>query len=238
MSFLKITKKNYIYFSTNLFLSLSLVFLYGNFVKYKNASLFSLVELRNFAFTHYFPIFLTLFCYFATSKFSRHSGKLILLNVSIISLFTFSYFDFDSLDKILLLCVFLYMMIAFYFYQLWEEEVNLSCHNPNYTPNDIDNSVLVDITCQVNDQSGLLKNWDDISCFIQFPMPVQFFGEVLIEVKIDDTIFPIRAKVVSRTIDQKGYGLIIRENTSETRFNWSNFQELLHDRNIIPGLLK
>ena len=170
----------------------------------------------------------------------RNSSKLILAYLSSTWLYCFYVLYQANLDKTLLLFVFLYILLSFYFYLLWDDEISLACYNPNFSFYDIDQSVLLSINLSIVPLKGKsvvvkLRNWDERSVFVETDKKIS--GPVSIELKFEERIFKAKGIVITQYDGYHGVGIRLL-NKATNQFSWPMLFDILHSRGFLPSWVK
>lgn len=170
----------------------------------------------------------------------KNSSKLLLSYLTSTWLYSFYILYQADLDKTLLVFVFLYILLSFYFYLLWDDELSLACYNPNFSVYDIDQSILLTINLTIIPFKGepvlvKLRNWDERSIFVE--TDVAFDGPVSIELKFEDRVFKAKGNVITQYDNYNGLGIrLITKSTNQ--FSWALCFDILHDRGFLPQWVK
>lgn len=170
----------------------------------------------------------------------KNSSKLMLSYLACTWLYSFYILYQADLDKTLLLFVFLYILLSFYFYLLWDDEISLACYNPNFSVFDIDQSVLLSIPVSIIPLKGQpilvkLRNWDERSIFVESTASID--GPVSIEIKFEERVFKAKGIVITQYDNYHGIGIrLIHKATNQ--FSWALCFDILHDRGFLPLWVK
>lgn len=170
----------------------------------------------------------------------KNSSKLLLLYLSSTWLYSFYILYQADLDKTLLLFVFLYILLSFYFYLLWDDELSLACYNPNFTVYDIDQSILLTLNLTIIPLKGepvivKLRNWDERSIFVEAPTRIE--GSVSVELMFEERIFKANGIVITQYDNYQGIGIRLT-NKASSQFSWALCFDILHDRGFLPRWVK
>lgn len=170
----------------------------------------------------------------------KNSSKLLLFYLSCTWLYSFVIIYQADLDKTLLLFVFLYILLSFYFYLLWDDELSLACYNPNFSIYDIDQSILMSLELQIIPLRGdpvkaQLRNWDERSIFVELPSPIE--GPVSIELKFENRVFKTKGLVITQYNNYHGVGIRLLHKATN-QFSWLSCFDILHDRGFTPRWVK
>lgn len=175
----------------------------------------------------------TSFCLFKCYKFSKYIFPAFTLIVA----FRSGVLFFEGFDKVLLLLTFLYILCAFYFYQLLILEFEEALYNPNYTKRDLCvNGKLQNVKILVDGQmvDGQITNLDKGSLFIKFDNPVQIISKkIRVEVEYLGRLFQILGLTMTSYSDGIGLRIENGENTANNDLGWNELYDILKDRGII-----
>ncbi len=228
--------------NTTIFVFLSLVFLHMIGAKYLEVSGFSFKSiqftLKHFSF--FLPISIMLVA--SVRRFKSYSNQFFLIYLSLVWVAALWILYLSHLDKVLLALIFFNILISFYFYQLWNEELKLACHNPNFTVFDLDDTVLHPIEGELiaGEKSFpvIFSNWDDSSCFLKLFSKEIMKGKVLLKIRYDNQMFVHHGIIVAEYGDFLGVGVKFGVESEDDIFNWAHFHEVIHERGIIPQWVK
>lgn len=161
----------------------------------------------------------------------RWSKYLFLIYTLGIFAFSIRLYFVNNIPAILPLSL-VYMMCSYYFYSLFQEELNGAIYIPNYEETDINpvfnKQLKVKITKSGKEYNAYLVNWDEGSLFAYLGTLDKLRGRVGISIEIDSTHFSFEGKVV--TAYNKGYGIKVIPSREKTHFDWNQFFEVITDR--------
>ena len=186
---LKILKNSGHQLNTSIFVLLSLVFLHMIAAKFLGISGLSpkslQFSLKNFLFLP--PV--SIFTIYLVRKFKHSSTYVLLFYMVLVWSASFWVLYLTHLDKILLGLVFFEVLLSFYFFQLWNEELGLACHNPDFTIYDLEPDPFHTFEGHLDLKQKYypftLSNWDENSCFIKLKNPTPISGECTLTLKYD-----------------------------------------------------
>jgi hypothetical protein len=239
---MNILKRNYTHRNLIAFLFLSLIYLEAIGSLAIGDSLFSLARLKDFFTNHYFVFAATLFSIYTAVKFKKYSQWVLLSTVVLIAGENFILLS-GSFNKLILVLNFIYVIFAFYYYIVWELEVELACFNPKYTRYDLvkeDRFPLKALIVTDNEEakkfSVHLTNIDDQSCFVLLEPhekeEVSVKNNYQLLLNFDGVEFTTKASIVSRY--DRGYGFMFEKRKSELgRPSWSDLYYVCLERGIV-----
>jgi hypothetical protein len=235
---LKILKNSGHQLNTSIFVLLSMVFLHMIAAKFLGISGLSPKSLqfsyKNFLFLP--PI--SVLTIYLIRKFKHSSTYVLLFYMVLIWSASFWVLYLTHLDKILLGLVFFEVLLSFYFFQLWNEELGLACHNPDFTIYDLEPDSFHTFEGHLDLKQKYypftLSNWDENSCFVKLQNPGPISGECTVTLKYDGQSFVQKGKIVSEYGGYQGVGIKFINDKKHQAFNWMNFYEILHERGILP----
>jgi len=150
---------------------------------------------------------------------------------------------FLNFDKILMIVLFVYVCMAYAFYQLIGWTFTRAVFSPNYREDDLQlpMALQIPVRLKLGDQlcTGYLTNWDNGGAFIylhETVTPMRVAGELT--VKIEDHAFQAKGSVVTVAMDGKGIGLEWENNTVELESSWMSLMALFNDLGWEPRLLR
>jgi hypothetical protein len=239
---MKILKRNYIHRNLIVFLLLSLVYLEAIASLAHGDSLFSIARLKDFFLNHYLVFMVTLLSVYTAIAFKKYSKWVLLASIVMIAGENFILLS-GSFNKLILVLNFIYVVFAFYYYVVWELEVELACFNPNFTRFDLVKAkrfpLEVTLTCDEENATSAnvhLTNIDEQSCFVllseKSEVKLSPKKKYLLELNFDGVKFSSLAEVVSHY--DCGYGLVFEKRKSEIdRPAWSDLYQVCLERGIV-----
>ena len=239
---MNILKRNYTHRNLIIFLLLSLIYLEAISSLAVGDSLFSLARLRDFFVNHYIVLASTLLSIYTALKFKKYSQWVLLANVVLIAGENFILLS-GSFNKLILVLNFIYVIFAFYYYIIWELEVELACFNPKFTRFDLAKEVRFPLKAYlISEGEGLKKisvhltNIDDQSCFVLLDQSaldeVSPKDKYQLLLDFDGVEFTTKAFVVSRY--DRGYGLMFEKRKSGlNQPNWSDLYHVCRERGLV-----
>lgn len=150
---------------------------------------------------------------------------------------------FLDFNKVLMAVLFLYVCLAYTFYQLLKWTFSRAVFTPNY-PHDIlsepmSHKIHATVTCGDLTKSCLLTNWDAEGAFIylyeEWPTKVKT-AELI--VKIGEISFVAKGSVVAVTLDNRGIGVEWSKTSSNQGLPWRSLVALFDDLGWSPQLLR
>ena len=242
MEQLKVIKKDILIFNIILYLILSLAFVFLHYA-YRN-------HLSPFSFA-YFKKSPELFWYIGVSVLIaavviwRHHT--LALKAYSFCIFLVSYKVIEGLfiefNKIIVIALFCYLVIAYFFYQLFSYYLSLASLNQNFSTQDLFEPMLLKINCTVKIQdkeiAGYLTNWDEEGCFVVLDDKQGIKGKVEVLVSFKGRIFQQEGEVVAQSLDSSGLGIKFgRTQKVLNTFNWDEFIELVEELGFKPERLR
>lgn len=242
MEQLKVKKKEIIVVNVMAFLFFSFLFVCLQYAYRHHLSPFSFV---------YFRKSISLFWYIAIPTVIsiylvwRHHRRSVFAYSFVVILVGFKVVEgsFIEFNKIIIVALFFYTVIAYFLYQLYSFYCSLASLNTNYRDTDLFEPLLKKIPCEIiceeKNISGYLTNWDTDGCFIK--LDTKWDGSKFKSVKInfEDRIFTQEGEVVAETLDLYGVGIKFDQKPKNlNEFNWSEFNELVHELGFKPERLR
>ncbi len=239
---MKILRRNYEHRNLILFLIFSLVYLQAIYSLSKGISLLSLEETKAFFTNHSFILALTAVTLYMIIKIKKHSDKMLLLCLSVITAKNFIMLA-ASFNKLILGLNFVYLIFAFYFFVTWELEIAKASYNPNFSENDLEKESRFQLKGKIENADGAeafevhITNIDENSCFalINKENTALFIAQLknnevyLLTAEYEGVEFTHKAQLTS-TYD-RGIGLdFIKENKTDMRLNWSDLYKVCLER--------
>jgi hypothetical protein len=243
MEQLKVIKKDILILNLIIFLLLSFGFLFLQYAFRHHLSPFSLAYLRkSFELFWYaiFPIFITAWLIWKHHRWSSYFFSFCVFLVS----YKVIEGIFIEFNKIIVVALFCYGVIAYFLYQLFNYYLSLAALNANYSSEDLFSPILKEINCNISikDEThvGYLTNWDEEGCFIKLHRPLSKVpSEVAIKVNFKGRDFNQNGAVVAHSIDLTGIGLKFGSSTKDLNvFNWNEFNELVDELGYRPERLR
>lgn len=233
---MKILKRNFEHRNVIIFLIFSVIYLQAIFTLSSGFSFYGLNSLQSFFREHYLILLLVLWTIFSIVKVYRHSDKLLLVTLLLITAKNFILLS-SSFNKLILALNFIYLIFAFYFFVMWELEIEKASYNPLFSKNDLEKEPRFPIKGFLRTEGAdpievLITNIDETSCFLLFP------GKELVKLSsgqhyelvawFENVEFLQKARVVSQ-YDQ-GYGLELL--TGPSGANWSDLYKVCLERGL------
>ncbi len=149
-----------------------------------------------------------------------------------------------ELNKIILFMSFAYVIVSYFIYQNWSQALELACYNPRISQSYIDDPILSEIKIEIktakNSLTGVLSNWDNISCFIHFDELIDkaFLKESMLDIEIthDNTLFLNKGRIVS-LFGVKGVGVLFEKEKIGKEFDWEDFYRVSYEKGFMPEYL-
>ena len=147
-----------------------------------------------------------------------------------------------NFNKILLFLTFIYIFVAYFYYQFLQVELAEAYNNPNYYKNRLFDPMLYQIKCTLkfvssnsNEEliSGYLTNWNENGCFIILDEKIKRAGKVEVSLVMDGKEFLNTGVVVSRIHKNDGIGIKFYEEGNSI-YNWDNFYKIIENKGLVP----
>ena len=185
------------------------------------------------------PFILLILSVLFSPKYSAFLHSLASLS-TVFFILAYLYADFN---KAVLLIVFLYSIIAYFLGQGWRQTLDLACYCPNISHRDINDCLLMKIPIEFKVKKsspikGILRNWDENSCFIKFEstVPLKKLQDALtVRLEYNGKTFENQGEVVSH-VPGTGVGIIFHADR-EKRFNWQDFYTIMSEMALTPEYL-
>jgi hypothetical protein len=243
MEQIKVKKKDVLIVNLIFFLILSFLFLYLQYAYRYHLSPFSLayfkksIELFWYALA---PIFLTSLLAWKHNPWSKIWFSFC---VSIVSYKVVEGL-FIEFNKIIVVALFFYIVIAYFIYQLYSYYLSLANLNPNYSSKDLFDPLLKKIFCEISNSDEVLKghltNWDEEGCFIILEKPLSDKARNLkLTIHFKGRSFEQDGEVVAQSTDFLGVGIKFNKVPKGLNvFNYAEFTELVHELGFKPERLR
>jgi len=242
MEQLKVRKKDVLALNLIIFLGLSFVFLYLQYAYRHHLSPFSIA---------YFKKSMELFWYASVSVFicsllvwKHHRWSLPVYSFCTL-LVTYKVAEglFIEFNKIIVIALFCYVVIAYFLYQLYGHYLSLASLNANYSSSDLFGPLLKVLPCTLTinktELLGYLTNWDEEGCFVKLTKPATFGHKVKVVIQFKGRKFEQEGELVAHSIGSTGIGIKFGKTPKELNvFNWAEFSELIHELGFKPERLR
>lgn len=183
-------------------------------------------------------LFITIYSIWFLKKYSSY---FLLLYVSMIS-FEGIISIVNDFNKFILFLLFVYVVIAYYFYQIWCSEIDEPYYNPNYTKQNMFDPMLLKIKAKLEygDEvfSGYLTNWKETGAFLYLDQKIdKLDGEAGLSIILDGTTFSQKAHIISLSTDSRGIGLKFSNTQSENsdNLNWDDFYSVAYEMGLVAN---
>jgi hypothetical protein len=148
-----------------------------------------------------------------------------------------------NFNKISMMILFIYVCLAYSFFQLLSWTFSRSMFSSNYLVDELHDpmSLKIPIELKIADQSyqGHLTNWDSQGVFVYLDRPwVSKRRNVVAEVLLQGHRFGAKGTVVTATLDRRGIGLEWKNTKLPELQPWESLMELFDDFGWIPQLLR
>jgi len=240
---MKVKKKDILIWNIILFLGFSYLFLYFQYAYQNHLSPFSLTLFKKSLELFWYAI-IPIFCAQVVVFFHhKKSINILLLSLALV-VYKVSEGLFLDFNKVILLALFCFLVIAYFFYQLYDEYLQLAYLNANYRKEDLFSPLLFEIECEliIGEErfSGFLTNWDSEGCFLYLKSEqLPKVKKLRMEISFRGRKFIQDGEVVAQSTELHGIGLKFGENPKNLEvFNWAEFVELVHELGFKPERLK
>ena len=173
-------------------------------------------------------------------KYKKYSNKMFITLVVTVVLVTSKNLIVEF-DKLILLTLFFYTLIAYYFYQFIDSDLNESYVSPNYSIFRLFEPRGINIRLtKLNGKDvieGLLTNWSVSGGFIYFSDVINIAPreKIKLELNFNNTTFLCQGYVVSMAVAKNGIGFKITEiNEHKDKLNWLDFNTLTNIMGLDP----
>ncbi|MBP9674459.1 MAG: hypothetical protein KBD63_05125 [Bacteriovoracaceae bacterium] len=215
------------------FLLLVLIYSYNTAIFCKN---FSFLSKDSFYFyiKAYFPV-LSFFILAVGSLYFKKNKRWIfffLIQTSIYAIIALQ----ENFSKVTFVLFLIFILVSFYFFIWWEEELHLAPfqkrQNPYalYTSNNKFNIFVTNIKGDM--QVATLINYDARSCLISIKEGNNFLNNKLVTLKFsfEGNDFSQMAYVVSKNTKSKMLGLLFDLNSQDNGLGWADFYQIAQKR--------
>lgn len=150
---------------------------------------------------------------------------------------------FLNFNKVLMVVLFLYICIAYMFYQLITYAFTRAAYSTNYAPDILLEPMAkkVPVRLQVGEKeyTGHLTNWDSSGAFVYLSAPwAHASAEVTVAVEFESHVFQAKGSVVCATFDDRGIGIELEKSRVTESRSWTSMVELFEEFGWDPRLLR
>ncbi len=150
---------------------------------------------------------------------------------------------FLNFNKVLMIVLFMYVCMAYAFYQLLTWTFSRAIFSPNFREDDLHAPMAhrIPLVLKVGEGTvrGYLTNWDSEGAFIYLEEPWSDAAKkAQLELVIEGECFGAKGSVVTVTMDGKGIGLEWDKEPILEKRSWSSLVELFNDLGWTPHLLR
>lgn len=150
---------------------------------------------------------------------------------------------FLNFNKVLLVVLFLYICIAYMFYQLITYAFTRAAYSPNYAPDillePMAKKVSVRLIVGEKEFLGHLTNWDSSGAFVYLAVPwVHKSAKVGLAVEFEGHVFQAKGSVVCATFDDRGIGIELDDIKVTESLSWTSMIDLFEAFGWEPSLLR
>ena len=242
MEQLKVRKKDVLVLNLIIFLVLSFMFLYLQYAYRHHLSPFSMAYFKKSFELFWYALLPLASCILLVWKHSRWS-----IPVYSFCAFLVTYKVVEGLflefNKIIVITLFCYTVIAYFLYQLYRYYLSLASLNANYSSNDLFGPLLKDLPCLITIEStefsGHLTNWDEEGCFVKLSKPAILSTRVNVIIQFKGRSFEQIGELVAHSVDLTGIGIKFGKAPKGLNvFNWAEFNELIDELGFKPERLR
>lgn len=150
---------------------------------------------------------------------------------------------FLNFNKVLMVVLFLYICIAYMFYQLITYAFTRAAYSPNYAPDillePMAKKVSVRLVVGEKEYAGHLTNWDSSGAFVYLVAPwVHGSTNLELVVEFEGHAFQAKGSVVCATFDDRGIGIELDEDKVAESLTWTSMVDLFEEFGWEPRLLR
>lgn len=242
MEQLKVKKKDPVVMNTIIYLLLSFVFLYLQYAYRHQLSPVSMVYLRKSVELFWYiaiPIGIAAYLIWRIQRIAAYAYGFCIFLV------TYKVVEglFIEFNKIIVIALFFYTVIAYFLYQLLKVYWDNASINPNYDKADLFPPLLkvigISLGKEGNEGDGILTNWDADGCFIKLTKSAKFTGQLMVKIRFENREFVQEGEVVAQTLDLTGVGIKFKQSSKDLKvFNWDEFTELIQELGFRPERLR
>lgn len=232
---MKILKRNFEHRNVIIFLILSVIYLQAVYALSKGISFYGIDSLGALVREHIIILGLVALTIFSIVKVIKHSDKLMLFVLILMTGKNFILLS-SSFNKLVLALNFLYVIFAFYFFVIWELQINKASYNPLFSRHDLEKVARFQIKGtvkgdNVSELDVLITNIDENSCFLYMPKDAPKFNpkeKFTLTANYEGVLFEQDACVVS-AYDQ-GVGMEFLKPKSGA--SWSDLYKVCLERGM------
>lgn len=150
---------------------------------------------------------------------------------------------FLNFNKVLMIVLFIYVCMAYAFYQLLTWTFTRAVFSPNFKSDDLHPPMAhrIPLVLQVGESAlrGYLTNWDSEGAFVYLEEPwSDSVKSAELGLVIEGEKFGAKGSVVTVTMDGKGIGLEWDKDPILEKRSWTSLVELFNDLGWTPHLLR
>ena len=143
----------------------------------------------------------------------------------------------QSFDKLILVLSCTYILVAYYFYLLFSEELKQSIYYPGFFDNTVGPKCEYNIPLSIQSSKvktkGILSNWDAESCFVVIDKNGKIpKGKVGLTLNFEGKEFSFEGFVNTKI--GHGVGIRLQLERGEAWFGWPEFYEIIEGRGYRP----
>lgn len=184
--------------------------------------------------------FLTIFLVLKIKSYSRY----FLILISSIVVLECSFLLLQESNKLILFLLFSYVVISYYFYQIWDEELREPYYNPNYSTKNLFSPMLYEIKTNLSfgdkQYKATLTNWNQNSAFVFFEdSEVASIAKDtgLLSIEFKGALFSQKVRLISKSSTLNGIGVKFEVRDEENELKWSDLISIYNDLGFSPRYL-
>lgn len=242
ISLMKVLKRNYEHRNLILFLIFSLVYLQAIYSLSRGESILTIEAAKSFLQNHYLILAVNLITIFMVVNIKKHSDKMLLLCLTMITGKNFIMLA-ASFNKLILGLNFVYLIFAFYFFVTWELEIAKASFNPLFSKRDLEKDTRFSLKGQLENVNAgttldvLVTNIDENGCFALIAATNGEVGKLdssaqyRLKANYEEVEFVQEAELISSY--DRGIGLEFKQvKTPDNQLNWSELHKVCLERGL------
>jgi hypothetical protein len=239
---MKVLKRNYEHRNLILFLIFSLVYLQAIYSLSRGESILNIEALKTFFKNHYLILTVNLITIFMVVRIKKHSDKMLLLCLTLITGKNFIMLA-ASFNKLILGLNFVYLIFAFYFFVTWELEIAKASFNPLFSKRDLEKDTRFHLKGQIENVTNgstvdvLVTNIDENGCFALIATTndseakLESSAQYRLKANYEGKEFIQEAELISSY--DRGVGLEFkRVKTPDYQLDWSELYKVCLERGL------
>ena len=181
-------------------------------------------------------LFFTMIAIFKVHSLSKFLLFIFLLVMAYYNLSVFFY----KFDKVVLILILLYILIAFYFFLLWAIELKDVVYCPGFSIRHCGKKTVYNLKVEVENPNGLiyqgyLTNWDNNgSFFIIDEKDVFLSGKITIRINFEGQFFSQKGNIVTKYANGHGVKFEAEVGAENKHWGWDDFYTIIRHRGYKP----